>query len=81
MIKDTDKFERRMEELSNTKEDENFVEILAREFDVTNKEVLEEMNLELYIRYLIANNFIPDIFKYHYIDKNFREEWLKKSGD
>lgn len=56
------------------------VEETAKEFNVTNKDVLEAASLEDYVDILIQWKVIPDILNYRFLEIKFKEEWLNSIG-
>lgn len=56
------------------------VEKTAKEFNVTNKDVLEAASLEDYVDILIQWKVIPDVLNYRFLESKFKEEWLNSIG-
>ena len=57
------------------------VEKTAKRFHVTNKQVVKLLPLDLYVKFLVASDVIPDIDAANYLETNFKLEWLDSCGN
>lgn len=73
-----DALERNKKELKSVSK---AIDETAKEFDVTNKTIIDCMNYEDYVAFLIEEKVIPDIDRYDFIEKNFNKEYLNSVGD
>lgn len=56
------------------------IEVAAKRYNCTNRQVLQMLPLDKFIDYLIYSKVIPDIDRYDFLDDYFNKEWLDSSG-
>ena len=57
------------------------VEKTAKRFNITNKQVVKLLPLDLYVKFLIVSKAIPDIDANNYLETKFSSDWLDACGN
>lgn len=58
----------------------DYITDLSEEFRLTIQEVLELLPEDLYVKYLIDSDAIPDIYNSNFLRESFNPDWLDKIG-